>query len=86
MWLFHVFVNGPIPPVDLHPIRLFFETATDLGPFVMPVVKRPLPIKKDSNSIETSKRLRHYHQQNGGEGSDKFKCGDSRIKGFRKSL
>jgi len=25
------------------------------------------PIKKDSNSIATSKRLRHYHQQNGGE-------------------
>ena len=43
-----------------------------------------LPIRTDSNSIETSKRLRHCHQRTDGAGADKFKSGDGRIKEFRK--
>ncbi len=58
--------------------------ASDLAPVAEPVVKRQLPIKKDSNSIETSKRLRHYHQRKGRRGTDKVKSGDGRIKEFRK--
>jgi len=56
---------------------------TDLASFVELVIKRQLPIKRDSYSIETSKRLRHYHPgKELAEWRRGWGSGDGRIKGF----